>query len=827
MVSNKNKNLYLSDEFITFIREFNIQLNIIKKKYNFLVGLIAAFKQWPNKPILLIKDDIIFPEGWLEMYINDNKKYPNDIIVGSIQYFLGKNMNIKTFSEGYQGQYLGTFNHITNLIFNFAFTNIQLGGVLFPPYSFKSKLFYDLELFSKISKESLDFWVSSFIMLENRILRQSSKIYDFTKYIINKNELINDNLKVFEENLRIILTYFPWFKNIINHRQKKVLISLTSYPQRFELLPLVINSIKNQTLLINEIKLVLFKKDIKLYKYDNKGIDIISVNKDLKPHKKYYYTMSKYRDYAILTIDDDTIYCHNMLNSLYQSYLEHPNIVSGRGGHFMKYKNNGELNDYLSWFTQSNSINEIDYNIFLIGIGGIIYPPDILNINKEYLGIINEFIIGDDFVLKHLEIKKGIETRLIPSRHPQGYCELNSSRSHPLFEVNKYRNNIYIEKINTAIDKEIIKDLCINYKNIKTGLTIYLFNMNNIKAEKKQTTFYIDAYSFCPIDNSFNFTINFGRVKASCEISQDFSIIEENFQIHKTKRILGAFCHINKRIKNLNEYYFPKATTLKYSNFIIQNKQKYIPIIFKDCYLNEKNEYILKLIFFKSYPKNFTFNFELNNLKLNCNFPEEVIYKNDNRPIIKNVHCMKSTSYDINKIMLISGIPDGNFEFIQNKNEEISNLFIISQNYLEKINNKNFIVIKGKIINGLKNDILDLRIKFQYPNKSLSCNLKSGSKFVQVYIKCEVFTWNIKFIFVKNQVIYSKSLDYNLLLINNETLLQNYKNYNNNNDYHLYYIEDINNKLINIIILNISLLFLFGKIFLIAYIAFHNFKLIR
>ena len=126
---------------------------------------------------------------------------------------------------------------------------------------------------------------------------------------------------------------------------------------------------------------------------------------------------------------------------------------------------------------------------------------------------------------------------------------------------------------------------------------------------------------------------------------------------------------------------------------------------------------------------------------------------------------MKSTSYDINKIMLISGIPDGNFEFIQKKNEEISNLFIISQNYLEKINNKNFIVIKGKIINGLKNDILDLRIKFQYPNKSLSCNLKSGSKFVQVYIKCEVFTWNIKFIFVKNQVIYSKSLDYNLLLI--------------------------------------------------------------
>ena len=121
MVSNKNKNLYLSDEFITFIREFNIQLNIIKKKYNFLVGLIAAFKQWPNKPILLIKDDIIFPEGWLEMYINDNKKYPNDIIVGSIQYFLGNVVSgwsslfcsiwflggVQLLSIGIIGQYVG------------------------------------------------------------------------------------------------------------------------------------------------------------------------------------------------------------------------------------------------------------------------------------------------------------------------------------------------------------------------------------------------------------------------------------------------------------------------------------------------------------------------------------------------------------------------------------------------------------------------------------------------------------------------------------------------------------------------------------------------
>lgn len=813
MVSKKKKNLYLSEEFITFINENEIQLNIIEKKYNFQIGLISTFNKWPDKPILLINDNTFFPEGWLEMYINDNKKYPNDIIAGSIQYFIDGNLNIKTFSEGYKGQYLGIFNHIANLIFNFAFTNIKLGGVLFPYNIFKNKLFYDLKLFSKISRNSLDFWISCFIIIENRILRQSSKIYDYTKYIINKSEFINENLTLYEDNLKKILIHFPWFKKIVHQRQKKVLISLTSYPQRFEYLPSVINSVKNQKLLINGIKLVLFKKDIKLYKDNIKGIEIISVNRDLKPHKKYYYTMSKFRDYAIITIDDDTIYCHNMLKSLYESYIEHPNIISGRGGHFMKYKNNGELSDYLSWFEKTNSINEIDYNIFLIGIGGIIYPPDILNINKEYLGIIKEFLIGDDFVLKHLAIKKGIEQRLISSNHPQGLYELNSSMGRPLFDINKFRNNIYIEKINVAIENEIIKDLCINYKNIKTGLTIYLFNINSIKAGKTKTTFYVDAYSFCPIDDIFNFTINFDRIKASCEFIQKYSMIEENSNIHKTKRILVAFCYINKRIKNLNEYYFPKANNLNYSNMIIQNKHKYIPTIFKDFYLNQNSEYKLELIFFKSYPNNFSFHFELDNLRFNCTFTEEVIYKNDNKPIINMANCVKTNYFDINKIMLISGLPNDKYEFIGNKKKEISNTFIISRNFLEKKNNKHFIIIKGRIDYDLNNDILDLRIKFHYPNKLLTCKLKSGSRFVQAYIVCEVSTSNIKFIFAENQLIYSKSFDYNLLLINNETLFQNYRNYNNNNDYNINFIDDINKNQINNIILILSFLFVLGKIY--------------
>ena len=785
IVSQKNKRQYFSKEFISFIEENGIQLKVIKNRYIFQNRLITIFQNWPDNPILLINENIIFPEGLLEMYIDAHKKYPNDIIASTIQYFIGQNFEIKSFSEGYNGKYFGTFNHISNLVFNFAFINIELGGALFPPNAFKSKIFHNLNFFLQISPKSIDFWISCFIMIENKVLRQSLKIFDFSNYVINKDDFINENSSIYEDNLRRMFLYFPWFKKIINKRQKKVIISLTSYPQRFEFLPSVFESIKNQSILIRNIKLILSKSEKKLFKDVIKGVDIMTVKKDLKPHKKYYYTMSKYKDHAIITLDDDTIYCNNMLNSLFNSYLDHPNIVSGRAGHYMKYKDNGELKGYLSWFTSTNSVKNIDYNIFLIGVGGIIYPPDILNIKEQYLDMINEFLIGDDFFLKHLGIKKGIEQRLLKTNHPQGLYMKNNSIHLPLFDINKYRNDIYIKTINTAIDNEIIKDLCINYKNIKTGLIIYLFNINNINVSNTTTTFYIDAFSYCPIDDNLEFEIRFNKIRANCKFINNSSTVQENFKIHETKKILVAFCIINRRIKDLNKYLFPKAFSLNNFKLIIENKNKYIPIIFKDFHKIAKNNYIIDLIFFKSYPKNFNFALELNNsLKLNCTLKEEVKYNNDVKPIINEVNCFENVSYDINKRILISGISKYYFDSKKKKiNYEIRNIFIISKIFFEKINNTNFIIIKGQLKQNLYNSLSDVKIEVDYPKKLLLCHIEAGSRFIQSYFFCVVSFRHNSEIFLKNQLIDSESFDYRLLLINRETLLQNYRAIKNNNDY--------------------------------------------
>ena len=96
-----------------------IRIIFLKNRLNTQSKLVVAMKEFPYNPVLIINDNTLFPDGWLEMFLNDNKKYPNDAISASIQYFFGKNLNIMEFKEGYKGKKFGIFNHINNMIFNF------------------------------------------------------------------------------------------------------------------------------------------------------------------------------------------------------------------------------------------------------------------------------------------------------------------------------------------------------------------------------------------------------------------------------------------------------------------------------------------------------------------------------------------------------------------------------------------------------------------------------------------------------------------------------------------------------------------------------------
>ena len=116
-----------------------------------------------------------------------------------------------------------------------------------------------------------------------------------------------------------LLFIFPNFKKTVEQRQQKIIVSLTSYYKRFGNLTNIIQSIKNQILQPNKILLFLYEKDFNKLNLNLSGIEIIKVNEDIKSHKKYYYAMMRYRDYAIITMDDDIYYSPYTVTSLYKS----------------------------------------------------------------------------------------------------------------------------------------------------------------------------------------------------------------------------------------------------------------------------------------------------------------------------------------------------------------------------------------------------------------------------------------------------------------------------------------------------------------------------
>ena len=51
----------------------------------------------------------------------------------------------------------------------------------------------------------------------------------------------------------------------------------------------------------------------------------------------------------------------------------------------MRYKTNDELNKHAFWNFDDKKIIKANYDIFFTGVEGVLYPIDILNINKKYL----------------------------------------------------------------------------------------------------------------------------------------------------------------------------------------------------------------------------------------------------------------------------------------------------------------------------------------------------------------------------------------------------------------------------------------------------------
>ena len=192
-------------------------------------------------------------------------------------------------------------------------------------------------------------------------------------------------------HLRFVLNPFVKYKagNLGNYcgindyeREIPLIVSLTSYPERFDDLTLSIYSILKQKLKPDRIILWLGNegeyKEINDLPYEitrfvKNGLEIRFV-KDIRSYTKIIYALKEFPNALIVTADDDIYYPSDWLGKLYYSYAAHPEDIQVHRAHRVKITR-GALAPYDEW-TKHVEEESARYDNFLTGVGGVLYPPE-------------------------------------------------------------------------------------------------------------------------------------------------------------------------------------------------------------------------------------------------------------------------------------------------------------------------------------------------------------------------------------------------------------------------------------------------------------------
>jgi hypothetical protein len=211
---------------------------------------------------------------------------------------------------------------------------------------------------------------------ENKLLAKF-KIYSLFRYAIR----IFVNL--------VIPAYFIFSsdreKCCLNNEQineKRIIVSLTSFPSRIKRVWLVIETILRQTRKPDRIIIWLSKAQFpsmddlpkRLLNQMDRGLEIKLVAGDLLSHKKYYYTIKNFPEDYMITIDDDIFYRSTMIEDLYNYSLQFPlNVISQYNSQMIWHEKSLTSHDLWPAITEEVISN---FQIFFGSGGGTLFPPN-------------------------------------------------------------------------------------------------------------------------------------------------------------------------------------------------------------------------------------------------------------------------------------------------------------------------------------------------------------------------------------------------------------------------------------------------------------------
>lgn len=199
-----------------------------------------------------------------------------------------------------------------------------------------------------------------------------------------------------------------------------ITISLASYSLRINTVYLTIESLMQQSLKADRIVLCLSKNEfseadlpISLKKQRERGLEILFCEENLRSYNKFFYTLKKYPNDIVITVDDDFIYPVDTVEILYNAYLKEPQVIHCNRARQMRLDKSGKLQSYRKW-NFDKALNEATLCTFPTGAGGVLYFPgsldDAVFDKKSFLRLAPT---ADDVWLKAMSLKKSVKCRQV------------------------------------------------------------------------------------------------------------------------------------------------------------------------------------------------------------------------------------------------------------------------------------------------------------------------------------------------------------------------------------------------------------------------------
>jgi hypothetical protein len=246
-------------------------------------------------------------------------------------------------------------------------------------------------------------------------------------------------------------------------RKEKLIISLTSFPARINIVDLAISTLLQQSVKPDEVVLWLAEEQFpekeqslpdKLLRLKDFGLSIKWCT-DLKSYKKLIPALKDYSNHVIVTVDDDIYYEVDFLAKLYNAYLEDPkNIYTHRitrmyfDGSMVKRRKDEDYN--LDSYSEASCLDKLN------GCGGVLYPPRCFykDIDRDdiFMDICKN---NDDVWFWFMGLLGGYKTKMVKTPYFRPNIVEDSQGEHSICDSNEVGGDKspFITQVNNVVKK--------------------------------------------------------------------------------------------------------------------------------------------------------------------------------------------------------------------------------------------------------------------------------------------------------------------------------------------------------------------------------------